>query len=161
MNSIELLLLRHAEALPPEPGQRDIERPLSSLGLAQAAAIADWLAERGLAPDRVLCSPALRTRQTLAALEPRLPLPPPQFEPGIYEATPGELCALLDKHLPGARRLLLVGHNPGLELSVALLSTGRSGDARGMPVASLAWLAVDAERKVEPGCARLLGLWSP
>ena len=61
----ELILLRHAHAEPATTGQSDLDRPLSPQGLAEAEAVARWLKEQGLVPDRGLCSPARRTRETL------------------------------------------------------------------------------------------------
>ena len=62
----ELILLRHAHAVPASPGQADLDRPLSPEGLAEAEAAGRWLREQGLAPDRVLCSPSRRTRASFA-----------------------------------------------------------------------------------------------
>ena len=62
----ELILLRHAHAEPAAAGQADIDRPLSAQGLAEAEAAGRWLAAQGLVPDRVLCSPARRARESWA-----------------------------------------------------------------------------------------------
>src|SRR5215472_17551172 len=129
----ELILLRHAEAQPAPKGGEDHSRRLSGHGEQEARAAGKWLAKRGLKPDLVLCSPSERTRSTaslaLAALkhEPAL-----KFADDIYEATPGELLALLDEH-GEAGTVMLVGHNPGIERLVALLVEGRSDEFRGMP----------------------------
>ncbi|MFW8211369.1 SixA phosphatase family protein, partial [Klebsiella pneumoniae] len=64
----ELILLRHAHAEPATPGQADLDRPLSPVGLAEAEAAGKWLKENKLLPDCVLCSPARRTRETLEAV---------------------------------------------------------------------------------------------
>src|SRR5690606_31459629 len=48
----ELILLRHAHAEPATTGQSDLDRPLSPQGLAEAEAVARWLKEQGLVPDR-------------------------------------------------------------------------------------------------------------
>ena len=64
----DLLLLRHAHADAAGAGQSDLARPLSATGRDEARAAGDWLREHGLRPDRVLCSPAARTRDTFAAL---------------------------------------------------------------------------------------------
>lgn len=156
----ELLLLRHAEAMSAGPDGRDIERPLSLHGEAQAHAVGVWLAEQQAAPDAVLCSPARRAQMTVDALGRSLPVPPPQFLPAIYQATPGELLTLVETHAPEARRVLLIGHNPGLEQLLALLIEGRSAEARGMPPAKLAWIEI-ADDALEPGHGRLRSLWSP
>ena len=60
----ELILLRHAHAEPPAPGQEDFDRPLSLQGQAEAEAAGRWLKEHGYTPDRVVCSTARRTRET-------------------------------------------------------------------------------------------------
>ena len=68
----ELILLRHAHAEPAATGQPDMDRPLSPEGLAEAEAAGRWLAEQALIPDRVLCSPSRRTRETLEAVLARI-----------------------------------------------------------------------------------------
>lgn len=156
----ELLLLRHAEAMPADPNGRDSERPLSARGAAQAHAAGEWLAVHGAEPDAVLCSPARRARATADGVGERLHLPQPLLLPGVYEATPGELLTLIEAHAPAARRVLLVGHNPGLEQLLALLIEGRSAGGRGMAPAALAWIEV-ADDTLEPGHGRLRQLWSP
>ncbi|MDW2983173.1 MAG: histidine phosphatase family protein [Rhodanobacter sp.] len=155
----ELILLRHAEAVPIETAGDDSQRPLSSRGEREAQAAGLWLAAHGLRPDRVLCSPSRRTDETtrlaLAAID---DAPAPQQAGEIYDATPGELLALLDQHAD-AGTVLLVGHNPGMERLVALLVEGRSDEFRGMPPGALAVLHLDGA--LEPGNARLDAFWSP
>lgn len=155
----ELILLRHAHADASAVGQDDLLRPLSAAGLAEAKAAGDWLREHALLPDRVLCSTAARTRQTLAALG-GLGCTDVREEAAIYEASPGTLIALADAHRD-ARRLLLVGHNPGLEQLAALLHSGQSGDYRGMPPGGVAVLEFPVDATIEPGVARLSRFWWP
>ena len=156
----QLILLRHAHAEPATAGQADLDRPLSPEGLAEAEAAGRWLAEHGLVPDCVLCSPARRTRETLEAVLGAVGYVEQRLEPAIYEATPGTLAALADCH-GEAERLLLVGHNPGLERLAALLSSGQSGDYRGMPPGSVAVLNFPADAAIEPGAATLTAFWWP
>lgn len=155
----ELILLRHAEARPAMAGGDDRARPLSTRGRAEAEAAGRWLHGHGLRPQRALCSPAMRTRQTAElALAAATQAPTLQCVDDIYEATPGELLALLDQHAD-AGSVLLVGHNPGIERLVALMVEGRSDEYRGMPPAGLAVLHLNAT--LEPGNARLDAFWSP
>ena len=156
----ELILLRHAHAEPAENGLADIDRPLSPHGLAEAEAAGRWLLEQRLVPDRVLCSPARRTRETLEAVLGLTGYVEQRLDERVYEATPGTLAALVDEHRE-VERLLLVGHNPGLERLVALLSSGQSGDYRGMPPAAVAVLALPAGAEIEPGIATLSTFWWP
>lgn len=156
----ELLLLRHAEAMAASPNGRDSERPLSLHGEAQARDAGAWLAEHGAAPDAVLCSPARRAQMTADTAARALRAPPPLFLPAIYQATPGELLSLVEAHAPDARQVLLVGHNPGLEQLLALLTEGRSAEARGMSPSTVAWIEL-VDDTLEPGSGRLRTLWSP
>ena len=155
----ELLLLRHAEAMSAGPDGRDVERPLSVHGEHQARAAGAWLAGQA-APDAMLCSPARRAQMTFDALAKSLSVRGPLFLPGIYGATPGDLLTLIEAHAPDAHRILLIGHNPGLEQLLALLTEGRSAEARGLSPATLAWIE-SAGDVLEPGCGRLRALWSP
>lgn len=155
-----LLLLRHAHAEPATAGQDDLDRPLSPTGRAEAEAAARWLREHSAVPDRVLCSPARRTRETAEALLSALGYADLRWEPRIFEASPGELIGLLQEHSEPAR-LWLVGHNPGLEQLLALLTDGRSAEVRGLPPGAVAWLEVPAEGPLEPAAARLRAFWSP
>ncbi|MEO8747824.1 MAG: histidine phosphatase family protein [Rhodanobacter sp.] len=155
----ELILLRHAEAQAAEKSGDDHDRGLNKHGEDEARAAGAWLAANGVAPDRVLCSPARRTEETARlVLEQLGKAPVPLKASEIYDATPGELLALLDQH-DDARIVMLVGHNPGIERLVALLVEGRSDQFRGMPPGGLAILHVGGP--LEPGTARLGAFWSP
>ncbi len=155
----ELILLRHAHAEPAAAGQDDQQRGLSETGLAEARAAGDWLREHGLRPDRVLCSTAARTRDTLAALG-DIGGGEVYEDAAIYDASAGTLAALADANRD-AERLLLVGHNPGLEQLAALMHSGQTGDYRGMPPGAIAVLKLPADANVEPGVASLTQFWWP
>ena len=155
----ELILLRHAHAGSHTTGPDDRDRVLSEVGVQEARAAGAWLREQGLLPDRVLCSPSARTRQTLAALG-DIGGAPATLEPAIYEASPGTLAALVDAQRD-AERLLLVGHNPGLEQLAALMHSGQSGDYRGMPPGGIAVLRLPVDVNIEPGIATLTRFWWP
>lgn len=157
-----LILLRHAHAEPAAVGQHDRDRGLSDTGEAEADAAAAFLATLGIASGvaRVVCSPAQRTRQTAERVMEKLGYVDTRLDPRIYEASPGDLMGVLDDHVE-VPALMLVGHNPGLEHLVALLSTGRSGECRGMPPAGVAVLRLPVGATVEPGSAELAAFWSP
>ena len=133
----ELILLRHAHAEPASAGQADLDRPLSPEGLAEAEAAGRWLRENQLVPDRVLCSPSRRTRETLEAVLGAVGYVDQRLEPAMYEATSGVLAALADANRE-VERLLLVGHNPGLR------ATGRADAQR--PVRRLSRHAAGRDR---------------
>ena len=156
----ELVLLRHAHAENGAPGVADIDRALSIRGREEALAAGVWLREHGYVPDRTLCSPARRARETLELAQDAIGSGQSERVQAIFEATPGELIALADAHRE-VGRLLLVGHNPGLEQLAALLTTGQSGDFRGMPAAAIAVLRLPVDAVLEPGVAQLAAFWMP
>ncbi|CRQ77744.1 histidine phosphatase family protein [Stenotrophomonas maltophilia] len=156
----ELILLRHAHAEPAVSGQADLDRPLSPVGLAEAEAAGKWLKENKLLPDCVLCSPSRRTRETLEAVMTAIGYVEKRLEDRIYEATPGTLAALVDERRD-LDRVLIVGHNPGLEQLVALMTDGTSSDYRGMPPGGVAVLGFPREVSIEPGVASLNAFWWP
>jgi phosphohistidine phosphatase SixA len=156
----QLILLRHAHAEPASSGQADLDRPLSPEGLAEAESAGRWLRDHGFVPDRVLCSPSRRTRETLEAVLAAVGYVDQRLEPSIYEATPGKLIELADDH-KDVERLLLVGHNPGFEQLAALMHSGQSGDYRGMPPGGIAVLSVPRDAAIEPGVAQLSAFWWP
>ena len=155
----ELIVLRHAHADGASAGQDDLQRSLSSTGRQEAQDAGDWLRGQSLQPDRVLCSPSARTRETLAALG-DIGGGEVREEASIYEASVGDLIALVDAHRD-ANRLMIVGHNPGLEQLAALMYSGQSGDYRGMPPAGIAVLRVPYDMAIEPGIATLSAFWWP
>lgn len=151
----ELILLRHAEAEPGNEGKDDRDRKLTEHGKNEARAAGEWLSSHGVKYDRILCSPAERTKETAALA---LGQVEPTYKPEIYDATPGDLYELLDEQ-SDVERVVLVGHNPGIEQLVAFLVEGRSEDYRGMPPGGMARLVFTSG--LEPGKAKLETFWSP
>ena len=128
---------------------------------------ADWQAIGGefmrfaaQLPDRIICSSARRARETLEQVLQVTGFIEQRQEPRIYNATPGTLMQVADEHIE-CSRLMLVGHNPGLEQLVALLTSGQSGDFRGLPAAGLVVLHIPAQADFEPGIASMEHFWWP
>ncbi|MEU9231141.1 SixA phosphatase family protein [Streptomyces subrutilus] len=130
-----LVVLRHAKSAWP-PDVPDAERPLGPRGLRDAPAAGRWLREAGCVPDRVLCSPARRTRRTweLVAAEAGFAAPV-AYEERAYGASAGELLDLVRETPARVGTLLLVGHNPGLQELVLLLAG--DGEAPALEQAAL------------------------
>jgi phosphohistidine phosphatase SixA len=156
----ELILLRHAHAEPASIGQADLDRPLSTIGMAEAERAGKWLTENNLLPDCVVSSPSRRTRETLEAVLGITGYVEQKLEDRVYDATPGTLAELIDDHRD-VDRLMVVGHNPGLEQLVALMADGRTGEYRGMAPGGVAVLQFPKERSIEPGVAELTAFWWP
>lgn len=154
----ELILLRHAQTESAVAEDDDRQRALSEEGLAQARQAGQWLLGQDCKLGLILYSPALRARQTAEAVHDSLPQSDLREVEGIYEASPGELLALLDEQ-PTSDTVMIVGHNPGLERLLGLLTNGRSGSYRGMPPASLARISFG--ERIEPGTGNLQAFWAP
>jgi phosphohistidine phosphatase SixA len=117
----QLYLLRHAEAEAWNPLGNDFSRPLSSPGHRHAELISRWADETLTPPDTILCSPARRTRETLApllALWPRL-LGKTEYTDSMYGASLDMLLTLAQDAFSYSETLMMVGHNPGIEHMLA------------------------------------------
>ncbi|MEN3346798.1 MAG: phosphohistidine phosphatase [Bradyrhizobium sp.] len=126
-----LLLLRHAKTETDSPSGQDQDRRLDERGHRDAAEIGGWLAEHPPLPNRVLVSPAVRTKETWEIVRDAVNAagPPPKvdFLPELYGADPTTLLtAIRMASVTDPKRLMLIGHNPGMH-EVALTLTG-SGD---------------------------------
>jgi phosphohistidine phosphatase len=118
-----LYILRHAKAVPGEPGQDDHARPLTLRGLADAEAMARYMRKNSARPDRVLVSTSARTVQTADLVLRELEMPPrADYRDALYLASPGKILSLLQSAPAKAESILLVGHNPGLEELATLLA---------------------------------------
>lgn len=146
-----LLLLRHAKSSWKDDELDDFDRPLNSRGRRAAPAMGEVLLERGLVPGRVLCSPAERTRETWALVAEILGADVPASYPDpLYLAEAGDILDVVRREGGRAERLLVVGHNPGLQdLAVALAADGddelRARMAGKFPTAALAILSVEGD----------------
>jgi len=120
MTARTLILLRHAKAADPDLYPTDIERPLSPRGHRDAAAAGGWLRDQGLRPDAVLCSDAVRTRETLQELG--LQDVPVVFEHRVYVGPAADTLDLLRHTSAEVATLLVIGHNPTLSVLSDLLA---------------------------------------
>ncbi len=164
-----LLLLRHAKSSWGDPGIADIERPLAPRGRRNAAAMAKAIDAEGLTPDRIICSPARRTRETLAALLPYLPGEGRvTIEPKLYESTAGDYLAAIGRSGGDARTLMVIGHNPTIHDTARwLVSDGEPGLAADLaakyPTGALA--VIDFEQvswsQLQPGSGHLAAFTKP
>ena len=155
-----LVLLRHAKSswdheLP------DVDRPLSGRGRRDAAAAGHWLAAHVGRPDLVLCSTAVRTRQTWARVceaEPDVLGPAAvRFEDAIYEAWTETLLDLARALPDDVATAVLVGHGPGLpDLAERLNRASGDGPVGDFPTSAIAAFAVAGSwDALGPGTATL------
>jgi phosphohistidine phosphatase len=163
----QLILLRHAKAARESAEVSDHDRPLTADGRRAAAAMGQAMRRAGLAPDVVLVSSAVRTQETLDALEAAQvwdERPNIDTLPALYMATHGQIRDFLRDLPETVRSALVVGHNPGLQDLAQTLAgpAGRAGSKAGaklaeeFPTASLAeFLVTTPWRKLGAGAAAL------
>lgn len=156
-----LLILRHAKSSWDNPALTDHERRLNKRGLRDAPRIGRLLREQDLLPDLIACSTAERARQTTAAVAEHSGYQGEiEFTGELYHATPQSCIQVLHEQSGNFSRVLLVAHNPGLELLVEMLS----GHNEPFPTAALAQieLEVDCWTELTPHTdAQLVNLWRP
>jgi phosphohistidine phosphatase len=167
----QLILLRHAKAVRETAGVSDHDRALAPEGRTAAAAIGQAMRKAGLSPDVVLVSPALRTQETLEALESAAvweERPNIDTIPSLYMASANQLRDQLRDLPETVRSALVVGHNPGLhELALSLAGALQAKPelarlAEGFPTAALAeFLVTTPWRKLAPGAASLQRFLQP
>ena len=163
----ELLIMRHAKS---DWGNStgDFDRPLNPRGNKAAPRMGRWLKEHDLVPDYVISSPAVRAWQTTCHVCAELAINTDSAvgivvqDRRIYEASLGTLLQVLEG--AAAARVLLVGHNPGLEY--LLIHLARSipppPDNNLLPTATLVRLAMpDDWRELQPDAAELRSLIRP
>jgi phosphohistidine phosphatase len=163
-----LILLRHTKSDWPN-GMVDHDRPLARRGRRAAPLLGRVLIERGYVPDKVLVSTAQRTMETWALASAGLiQFPPATPEPRIYEAAPHVLANVIRETDDDVQTLLLVGHNPGIEvLAHDLIAEGpvdqRQRLSRKYPTGGLAVIACTIARwsELRSGCGSLAAFIVP
>jgi phosphohistidine phosphatase len=167
----QLLLLRHAKSSWDDASLPDRDRPLNKRGRRSVAAVREAMNELGLAPDLVLVSPARRTQETLARLEPWDDTPLIESMEALYLANAEDLLAVLHSVNETVRSVLLIGHNPGMHDLAVMLTGARGGTdpdavagriAKGFPTGALAEFAITGPwQLLDAGGSRLVRFLAP
>lgn len=155
-----LLMLRHAKSSWDDANLADFDRPLNDRGRTAAPFMGELMARKGLVPDIVVSSPAKRAVQTAdlvkkgAKADYRI-----HYDERIYEASLGTLRQVVSEIEDEHESAMLVGHNPGFEGLVRLLT----GQIEPMPTAALAVinLKIDHWADVAVGSGELVDLFRP
>jgi phosphohistidine phosphatase len=163
-----LFLLRHGKSAWPE-GVSDHDRPLAPRGRQAVPLMAGKLRTLTTTFDLAVVSDARRTQETFAKLAKVIPEFELKIEPGIYEAQPGKLFALVQDLPIFARTVLMIGHNPGFHALALYLANNRTSDAdalrrleRKLPTAGLVHLEFSVPwDEIEAGSARLAHYFTP
>src|ERR1044072_6031642 len=120
---LTLYLLRHAKSSWGDESKPDFERPLASRGRKAAALIGEFIQEKGIDFDLVLVSTAVRTRETIELIKETAKFRGEvRYDERIYEATVSQLLEVIAQVDSDRESVLLVGHNPGIEELLTLLT---------------------------------------
>jgi phosphohistidine phosphatase len=156
-----LLLLRHAKSSWKDSDLEDHDRPLNKRGKRDAPRMGQLLAEENLLPDLILCSSAKRTRRTAELVaEASGYRGETRITGDLYEAWAERIASVIQCLPETAQRVLLIGHNPGLEELLESLT----GGYRPLSTAALAWLECpvgDWREITKETRAELKQLWQP
>ena len=137
-----LFVLRHAKSSWDNSDLSDFERPLNSRGLDAARFIGGLIYTRNLEPQIIISSPAKRAKHTAVLVKELAEIPKPViYDERIYEASPLALFKLIREFDDIYQSVLLIGHNPGFENLVRMLT----GETVLMPTAALAKINLDIE----------------
>ncbi len=159
-----LLILRHAQAAPESRALPDVQRPLTAYGRAQAQTLGTWLQQRGYLPDQIVCSAAVRTRETAEAVVAAAAWTTPVCSiDRLYQASAAELLSAARSQSADVTQLLLVAHAPGVADFISLLTTQQMDASLMCEAGTLAEVALDLARWSElgPGLGMLRLLLPP
>lgn len=137
-----LYIFRHAKSSWDNPNLADFDRPLNDRGLKTAPFMGEIMFKNNFQPELVLSSPAVRAKETVNLLKTSANLPSKvEFDERIYEASPQTLLNVVSELDETAESAMLVGHNPGLEGLIKVLT----GEFEPMPTAALAVIDLETE----------------
>jgi phosphohistidine phosphatase len=155
-----LLILRHAKSSKNDPTLDDHARPLNERGERDAPRMGRLLKDEGLVPDRIVSSTATRARKTAEAAADACGFEDDvDLDSSLYLASPEEYLEVLRRTPKACERVMVVGHNPGLERLVEVLARKRET----LPTAALAriTLPIDDWKDLKASKGTLAAIWRP
>jgi phosphohistidine phosphatase len=156
-----ILILRHAKSSWKDEGLPDRERPLNKRGRREAPEMGQRLKAENLVPERIMSSPAKRAQATAEAAATACGfMGKIETKDRFYPGDPEDYIKVLRGLPADCQRVMVVGHNPGMEALLQALT----GQVRPLATAALAqvelpldhWKALTAD-----GTGRLVNLWTP
>ena len=140
---LTLYLLRHAKSSWDDAAQQDFERTLTNRGREACALLGEFIQEKRIDFDLVLVSTAVRTRETIELVKERAKFRGEvRYDERIYEATVSQLLEIISQIDNDRESVLLVGHNPGIEELLALLT----GEQQRVTTANFAKIKFEATK---------------
>lgn len=118
---MKLLLLRHGQAVHPEPEMKDFDRSLSQKGQRQSHKMGNWLKEEGFQIDQLIFSEAKRTTETTQIVSEYCSISSKISSKDLYLTDAKSILKYINEHAKGDT-VLYVGHNFGISQLVGVLS---------------------------------------
>lgn len=162
-----LLIMRHGKSDWNTGSLSDFERPLAKRGQKAVKRMGQWLMQQELTPDHIISSPANRAQQTAFGICQALKISESiiNWEPRVYGAEIETLLEVLTACPSEKQRVMLIGHNPGLEMLVRFLAGDTyetSHENNPMPTAALAFLDMQVSwESLDAGIGKLLSIIYP
>ncbi len=155
-----LFVLRHAKSSWENPEWSDFDRPLNERGLKTAPLMGKIIFDNHFQPEIIVSSPAERAKQTAILIKENARIEGEiEFDRRIYEATPLQLFQTISETSEDKKSMMLVGHNPGLENLIKVLT----GEIQAMPTAALAAINLNINNwnEISAECGELQTLLRP
>lgn len=158
----KLFLLRHARTEDKQPGQKDIERELTAVGLQNATRMGMNFKKKQIQFDIIICSPAERAKTTALLIAEQIKYDTSRihFNEDIYEASARTLLQVVNKFKDDWNQVLLVGHNPSISYLAEFFTKQDIGDMTSCGVVEIHF---DSNQWVETseGTGELIGYEYP
>jgi phosphohistidine phosphatase len=155
-----LYIMRHAKSSWADAAIADFDRPLNDRGAMAAPLMGQFISEKGVSPSVILSSPAVRARQTARLFRDAGKFTAEiEFVESIYEASEQTLCHIVSEIEDSLERVMLVGHNPGVEGFIGYLT----GQIEPMPTGAFAVIELSIGKwlQIDVGCGVLKTVYRP
>lgn len=156
-----LLLMRHAKSSWKEPEIPDHERPLKKKGQKTAEKMGKMLRSKKLVPDLIISSTAVRAEKTAELFAKACKYENEiVYSDALYMAEPMDIMKVIKEHAKKQKTVMIVGHNPGLEAYLQIMT----GKVESLPAGSIAYLAAKIDNWNDLSSedeTKLKNLWSP
>jgi phosphohistidine phosphatase len=162
----ELYILRHAKSDWGSDAKSDFDRPLAKRGKKDAPSMGKWLAKQNLKIDFIVSSPAERAKQTIYAVVKELGISKKEihYNEKIYMASLETLLQVLEESPKKAKKVMLVGHNPGLDdlLQYLVKDPPLTESGKLLTTACLAQITLPEDwTQLQRHCGKLVNLTRP
>lgn len=156
-----LLLMRHAKSSWKFKDLTDHQRPLNKRGRTDAPLMGHLIMDRELVPQRILCSTAVRARETAEILVDTIKFQGEvSYLDRLYMAESEDHLAALRDLPDSVERAMIIGHNPGLETLLQELS----GRIESLPTAVLAHIVLPIDHWTQLNgevSGEMVEIWRP